>query len=54
MVLPVGLYILLNILAPGVYNSFATDPLGKMILIGCVVSMTFGYLVIQKITKLEV
>ena len=54
LVLPVGLYILLNVLAPVVYNSFATDPLGKMILIGCAVSMTFGYLVIQKITKLEV
>ena len=54
LVLPIGLYFLLNMLAPAVYNSFATDPLGKMILIGCAVSMTFGYLVIQKITKLEV
>ena len=54
MVLPVGLYIVLNMLAPAVYNSFAYDPIGKMILIGCAVSMTFGYLVIQKITKLEV
>lgn len=54
LVLPVGLYILLNLLAPAVYSSFATDPIGKMILIGCAVSMTFGYLVIQKITKLEV
>ena len=54
MVLPVGLYLVLNMLAPAVYNSFATDPIGKMILISCAVSMTFGYLVIQKITKLEV
>lgn len=54
LVLPVAMYILLNMLAPAVYNSFATDPIGRMILIGCAVSMTFGYLVIQKITKLEV
>ncbi len=54
MVLPVGLYLVLNMLAPAVYNSFATDPIGKIILIGCAVSMTFGYLVIQQITKLEV
>ena len=54
MVLPIGLYIILNMLAPATYNSFASDPIGKMILFGCVVSMTFGYIVIQKITKLEV
>ncbi len=54
LVLPIAMYFLLNMLAPAVYNSFATDPIGKMILIGCAVSMTFGYLVIQKITKLEV
>ena len=54
MILPVGLYIVLNMLAPGTYNSFASDPIGKMILFGCVISMTFGYMVIQKITKLEV
>ncbi len=54
LVLPIGLYIVLNLLAPAVYNSFATDPIGKIILIGCAISMTFGYLVIQKITKLEV
>jgi len=54
LVLPIAMYIILNMLAPAVYNSFATDPIGKMILIGCAVSMTFGYLVIQKITKLEV
>lgn len=52
--LPIGLYILLNILSPTIYNSFAFDPVGRMILIACVVSMTFGYLVINKITKLEV
>ena len=54
LVLPIAMYIILNMLAPAVYNSFATDPIGKMVLIGCAVSMTFGYLVIQKITKLEV
>ena len=54
LVLPIAMYIVLNMLAPAVYNSFATDPIGKMVLIGCAVSMTFGYLVIQKITKLEV
>ncbi len=54
LILPIAMYIVLNMLAPAVYNSFATDPTGKMILIGCAVSMTFGYLVIQKITKLEV
>ena len=54
LILPIALYIILNMLAPSTYNSFATDPTGRMILIGCAVSMTFGYLVIQQITKLEV
>lgn len=52
--LPIGLFILLNIMAPSTYNSFMSDPKGQAILAGCVVSMTFGYIVIQKITKLEV
>lgn len=52
--LPIGLYILLNILSPTIYNSFANDPTGKMILTGCAVSMVMGYLIINKITKLEV
>ena len=54
LVLPIALYFILNMLAPSTYNSFASDPKGQMILIGCGISMTFGYLIIQKITKLEV
>ena len=54
MALPVGLYILLNVLSPAIYNSFIQNPTGQMILGGCVVSMTIGYLIIQKITKLDV
>ena len=54
LILPIALYFILNMLAPETYNSFASDPIGRIILFGCGISMTFGYLVIQKITKLEV
>ena len=54
MALPVVLYIMLNCLAPSTYNSFAADPIGRMILVGCGISMAVGYLIIKKITKLEV
>ncbi|OGI19782.1 MAG: hypothetical protein A3B68_08200 [Candidatus Melainabacteria bacterium RIFCSPHIGHO2_02_FULL_34_12] len=52
--LPIGLYILLNVLSPTIYGPFIQDPIGKMIITGCVISMIIGYLIIQKITKLEV
>ncbi|MBI2995884.1 MAG: type II secretion system F family protein [Candidatus Melainabacteria bacterium] len=52
--LPIGIYIMLNLIAPETYSTFVKDPMGKNILIGCVISMTIGYLMINKITKLEV
>lgn len=52
--LPFALYLILNMLAPDTYNSFASDPIGQKIIIGCLVSMTLGYLVMNKITQLEV
>lgn len=54
LVLPIGLYILLNVLAPSTYNSFSSDPRGQMILTSCLISMSIGFLIIKKITKLEV
>jgi tight adherence protein B len=52
--LPFALYFILNMLAPDTYNSFASDPTGQKIIIGCLVSMTIGYVVMNKITQLEV
>lgn len=52
--LPIGLFILLNIMSPLIYNSFVFDPVGRMCLIGCAVSMSMGYMIINKITKIEV
>lgn len=52
--LPIGLYLLLNIMSPDIYNSFAQDPVGKAILGGCVTSMAIGYIVMKKLTKVEV
>ena len=52
--LPFALYLILNMLAPETYNSFASDPTGQKIIIGCLVSMLFGYLIMNKITQLEV
>lgn len=54
IVLPIGLYFLLNIMAPSTYNDFAKEPTGQAILIGCMISMGIGYYVMQKITKIEV
>lgn len=52
--LPIGLFILLNIMSPAIYNAFIFNPIGKICLIGCAVSMIFGYLIINKITQIEV
>lgn len=54
LLLPIGLFILLNVMSPAIYNSFVFNPIGKMCLIGCAVSMTIGYLIINKITQIEV
>ena len=54
VVLPIGFFITLNLMAPETYNSFAKDQIGQKILIGCVVSVAFGYFIINKITRLEV
>ena len=52
--LPIGLFLLLNIMAPDVYGSFIKDPMGKMIIGGCIVSMIIGYTFMKKMTKVEV
>lgn len=52
--LPFILYFILNMLAPDTYNDFSKDPTGQKIIIGCLISMTIGYFIMDKITKLEV
>lgn len=52
--LPFALFIILSLLAPETYRPFLSDPIGKQIVIGCLVSMTLGYLIMNKITQLEV
>lgn len=54
IVLPIGLFVLLNIMAPSTYNDFIKDPKGQGILIGCIISMGIGYYIMQKITRIEV
>lgn len=52
--LPFALYFILNLLAPETYGTFLSDPRGKQIITSCLISMTLGYLIMNKITKLEV
>lgn len=52
--LPIGLFFLLNIMSPDIYSKLLTDPTGRMILMGCIVSMTIGYLMMRKMTKVDV
>lgn len=54
MGLPVGLFFLLNGMAPDTYHSFMTDPMGKGAMYGCIGSMLIGFIIIKQITKLEV
>ena len=54
MALPVGLFIMLSILAPETYAPFMSDPIGQKILVSCGISMAIGYIVIKKMTTLEV
>lgn len=54
MGLPVGLFFLLNGMAPETYASFMTDPMGKGAMYGCIGSMLIGFIIIKQITKLEV
>ena len=54
MALPVVMFIILNCIAPETYNPFLKDPMGQKIILGCLVSMTIGYLLIQKITAMDV
>lgn len=54
MGLPVGLFFLLNGMAPETYASFMTDPMGKGAMYGCIGSMFIGFIIIKQITKLEV
>lgn len=54
ILLPVALYILLTFMAPDTYGVFTSDPLGQKIIIGCIISMTIGYTIIRKVTKVEV
>jgi len=52
--LPIGLFFLLNLMSPDIYGVFLTDPTGRMILGGCIVSMVIGYIVMKQLTKVEV
>lgn len=52
--LPFVLYIILTMLAPDTYGDFTKNPTGQKIIIGCLISMTIGYFIMDKITKLEV
>ncbi len=54
MGLPIGLFFLLNGMAPETYKSFMQDPVGRGAIYGCIGSMTIGFIIIKKITKLEV
>ena len=54
LALPFGMFAILNCLAPDTYNPFVRDPMGQKIIMGCLGSMTVGYLMIQKITALDV
>lgn len=54
LVLPFVMFALLNFLAPETYNPFMKDPVGQKIIIGCLISMSVGYFLIQKLTNLEV
>jgi len=54
MGLPVGLFFLLSGMAPDTYKSFMADPMGRGAIYGCIGSMTVGFLIIKKVTKLEV
>ncbi len=52
--LPFALYFILNMLAPDTYGSFSSDPIGQKIIASCLTSMVIGYLIMNKVTKLEV
>lgn len=52
--LPIGLFFLLTLISPDIYGKFMYDPIGKIILGICVVSMTIGYIFMKKLTKVEV
>ena len=54
MVLPFAMFAILNCVAPTTYNPFLQDPIGQKIIMGCGVSMTVGWLMIQKMTELDV
>lgn len=53
LALPIGLFFVLNLLAPQTYNSFTQTPMGINILKGCCVSMVIGFVVLKKMTKIE-
>ncbi len=52
--LPFIMFGILNGMAPETYGSFLNDPIGKNIMGGCCVSMIIGYILINKITTLDV
>ncbi len=54
MVLPFVMFIILNCVAPETYNPFLKDPIGQKIILGCLVSMSIGWVMIQKMTELDV
>ncbi len=54
LALPFAMFAILNCLAPETYNPFLKDPMGQKIIMSCLGSMTVGYLMIKKITALDV
>ena len=52
--LPIGLFLLLNVMSPDIYGKLLTDPVGRMISGGCIVSMIIGYIMMKQMTKVEV
>ena len=52
--LPVATVVMLKILSPAYMDAMTNDPLGRSLLAGAVVSQILGYLVIQRIIRIEV
>lgn len=52
--IPIGLFIIFNIISPEFTSLLYTDPLGRLMLMGAVVSEVIGFAIIQKIVNIEI
>ncbi len=52
--IPIGLLIIFYIISPDFTGLLFTDPLGRLMLMGAIVSEVIGYLIIQRIVNIEV